>query len=625
MHLHVSSDMPATAPRWSLHYEKRKYTALFGRLEENTKRAPFLTSLQNYCPLHDRFFSLNETNWNSVTWNHPWYIVQLKEPKQGEENRDDALSSLHFVATVKHAVTGATRPQRVFAKMAPLLDPFQSLVGKVETDDMRLQRLPRWGEAPATDIHTSVLDPNNSAYIDAFFVFLTNMLREEHQFVHGIGYYGSFLGVQRPFRFNIYDDLDYLEKCDYFLENKNKRFQVEDYDEGQAGEGVMEERRLRESGKRPPLAFAAGTGPVSLRSVASVPETLFSQVFTSAETTAENELQDITIEVDEEDSLHLSNSSCSSRTSYTHEEVNDMEEGEEGVSQGSDVGSDVGSDEDVWEDEESGTGSGSIDNETVYATLPAFPVNAIFMEDCGTTMDELILGETLTDDEWFSMLMQIVLILATYQRCFAMTHNDLHSNNVLFVPTKRTHIYYQLEGKVYCVPTYGRLFRIIDFGRAIYTFDGKHFCSNTFQKGDVSSSQYNCEPYFNPRKPRVEPNYSFDLTRLACSLFDFFIEDIRDIKRVGTMSPLVQLIVDWCADDHGRNLLYKQSGEDRYPEFKLYKMIARGTHHQVPREQLERPVFAAFRVTPAEAATRDPIKTFWVDVDSLPVYSLHTK
>ena len=87
------------------------------------------------------------------------------------------------------------------------------------------------------------------------------------------------------------------------------------------------------------------------------------------------------------------------------------------------------------------------------------------------------------------------------------------------------------------------------------------------------------------------------------------------------MSPLVKLMVDWCADDHGRNLLYKQSGEDRYPEFKLYKMIARGCHHQVPREQLERPVFAAFRVTAAQAAGRDPVKTHWMDVDSLPVYS----
>jgi hypothetical protein len=57
---------------------------------------------------------------------------------------------------------------------------------------------------------------------------------------------------------------------------------------------------------------------------------------------------------------------------------------------------------------------------------------------------------------------------------------------------------------------------------------------------------------------------------------------------------LNQLIEDWCCDDKGRNVVYKKNGEERYPGFKLYKMIARTVHHHVPLMQLRRPLFQGF-------------------------------
>ena len=35
-------------------------------------------------------------------------------------------------------------------------------------------------------------------------------------------------------------------------------------------------------------------------------------------------------------------------------------------------------------------------------------------------------------------------------------------------------------------------------------------------------------------------------------------------------------------DDNGKNILYKKNGEERYPNFKLYKMIARIVHNHTP-------------------------------------------
>jgi hypothetical protein len=41
-------------------------------------------------------------------------------------------------------------------------------------------------------------------------------------------------------------------------------------------------------------------------------------------------------------------------------------------------------------------------------------------------------------------------------------------------------------------------------------------------------------------------------------------------------------------------MLYKNNGVERYPDFKLYKMIARCVHNHTPQAQLERPEFDTF-------------------------------
>ena len=137
-------------------------------------------------------------------------------------------------------------------------------------------------------------------------------------------------------------------------------------------------------------------------------------------------------------------------------------------------------------------------------------------------------------------------------------------------------------------------FKIIDFGRSIYKFQGKVFCSDSFNRGGDAMTQYNIEPYYNDKKPRLEPNYSFDLCRLACSLFDYLIDDLKYINKPDLLDPVTKLIIDWCKDDNGTNLLYKSDGSERYPDFKLYKIIARYVHNHTPHAQLQRKEFKAF-------------------------------
>ena len=205
------------------------------------------------------------------------------------------------------------------------------------------------------------------------------------------------------------------------------------------------------------------------------------------------------------------------------------------------------------------------------------------------------------------------MILVTYQKCFDFTHNDLHTNNIMYIETEKTFLYYKYNNIYYKVPTFGKIYKIIDFGRSIYRFKDKIYCSDSYHPKGDAATQYNCEPYFNPKKPRLDPNKSFDLCRLSCALYDFFVEDIEDESKI--KDPIAKLIIEWCKDDKGRNILYKSNGEERYPEFKLYKMITRTVHNHLPEKYVEHPLFQKF-VSSKKKIKKKPI----MNIDEYPVY-----
>ena len=235
--------------------------------------------------------------------------------------------------------------------------------------------------------------------------------------------------------------------------------------------------------------------------------------------------------------------------------------------------------------------------------IKKFPVQIICLEKMEDTLDSLLDDnddeesddekESLSNKEWASCLFQIIMILVTYQKVFDFTHNDLHTNNIMFQKTDRKFMNYKFNDTYYRVPTYGRIYKIIDFGRAIYSFNGKTICSDSYHPKGDAATQYNFEPFFNEKKPRLKPNKSFDLCRLACSLYDFFVDDVENENKI--KNPLAKLIIKWTKDDKGRNILYKNNGEERYPDFKLYKMIVRTVHNHIPENELSNPLFSSYK------------------------------
>ena len=540
--------------------------------------------IQNYIPLYDFFFKLNDNNFNHINLNTN-LIIQSFEKR---------IAHNIFNCKLQNTKNNHIENKDIFIKYSPLLDPTKYITGKYElTSD--LFNLPKL----KNDIscHEKIKNCYNSAYIDGFFSFLSSKMLNYHDFVNGLDFYGNYLCNQTDYKVNIYDDVEYLIDSPFFHKNKDTLFKIDEsfYDEMDEDESRDNKKKLIIE-KNVPLEINDFDSKV-YDEILSEP-TINLTVFNLKEL---NELNETQIEHSlEYESSKIQNtseteSSCSSRTSNTDNDNDDE------LSSLDDF-SDIDSDEISEEEEE------------IFAYIENYPVNMICLESCKNTLDDYMLNNDVENKEWSAIFMQIIFTLLVYQKCFHFTHNDLHTNNVMYVETDKQNLVYHYDNKYYKVPTFGKIWKIIDFGRAIYKYKGQTLGSDSFAPNGDAATQYNCEPFYDSNKPKLEPNYSFDLCRFGCSLFDFFIDDIEDKKVV--YDALDKLIIEWCTDDNNKNILYKKNGEERYPEFKLYKMIARNVHNHTPQNQLKRDMFSKF-ITSKKKLNKNNKVLF---IDKLPCY-----
>ena len=686
--------------KFKLFYQKPKNDNVLKDLEMSHMG---LKKCQNYIPIYSTFFSLNDTNYNSINLNHKHIAKTISaqassgdggtiskncgnaiifpnpNSKQCKNNGDDA--------------DGVFTP--VFFKFSPLLDPVKYLAGNynfkgtanvdgvegVQEDHLHLLdsllSLPSIHSTPfafdststtSTNIeakekynHYKILDANNSAYVDGFFSYLSSQLLNTHGFIHGIDFYGSYLAIQDEFTINIIDDYEYLMKNDFFKEKNGKLFKFDDKvfedcsddndynDCDENGECCEKKKQTRNRNRNPKLNVNKDKNidiqfdDFNMDACDNIENRLqeFTELTELTESNIFNPENNENNENNEEYNINnmscnssSSSVSCSSRSSHTTTPSNDTDnddahlsddDGESKSNRERESNSNSNSESNSSKSGDTESTFETVDDdddceeeEVLNAVIYNFPVEVIMLERCTKTLDWLMVNDILSDGEWEAALMQIVITLATYQKIFSFTHNDLHTNNVMFIETEKEYIYYFFNKKYYKVPTFGRIFKIIDFGRSIYKFNSKFICSDSFHKSGDAATQYNCEPYFNEKKPCIHPNYSFDLCRLGCSLFDFFIENMEDVPRECKKNRLVSLVVDWVTDDNGRNILYKKDGVDRYPDFKLYKMIARTVHNKVPSQQLKHCVFTQYEIT--QKNIKNISKTEIINIDKFPVY-----
>ena len=215
------------------------------------------------------------------------------------------------------------------------------------------------------------------------------------------------------------------------------------------------------------------------------------------------------------------------------------------------------------------------------------------------------------EDRWSAWIFQICAALCAAQGVLGFTHNDLHTNNIVWTNTDEPWLYYKNRaGEVWRIPTHGKIFRIIDFGRGIYRVGDKWFISDDYEIGGDAEGQYNFENMRNYKesKQKVYPNPSFDLCRLSVSIIDALFPNMPVEKLDGiilnkedhwevheTESMLWNLLWSWLIDDKGKNVLRDQDGTERFPDFDLYSHVSAHVFCAKPQEQICRDIFNKYK------------------------------
>lgn len=459
-----------------------------------------------------------------------------------------------------------------FVKATHLLDPITYMKGEYEkSPDKRRHKL---GE------------PMNQAYVDCLASWHVSKFREAGISPHFCEFFGAKVGVADKYYYNLSEEFEEYRGRRWFWTNKEagmfdfKVFLGEDrrplpedlqeYFDKPADEELTDDSESEggstTSKKKPALDIDTGSSTLE---ICADEEILDGEMTVEAAGAVELE------------SLHSEDMLLENSDTDESDESND------------DNTSDATEEEEIQ----------------IFAELPNFPVMLICTERCEDTMDSLLYEEEFEgswEKRWLAWIFQVVAALTLAQNELGLTHNDLHTNNILWKSTGEAFLHYRgKDGRYWKVPTYGKIFSIIDFGRSIFTKkdeDGqkKLIYSDDFIGDNDAAGQYNFGPFYNDKEALIEPNRSFDLVRLATGIYEVLFEEEKPNPKLGgkllskeeglevyeSMSTLHDMLWTWLTDDEGKNTLVKPNGDERFPGFDLYQHIAKSCHKAVPEEQL---------------------------------------
>lgn len=456
----------------------------------------------------------------------------------------DPLQKVLSPTTIR---TESGKTVTVHRKTTSILSPFRWMRG-----DYSSLGLPTT-TAAAKEISSKMQSPHTAAYVGA----LASSVLSESGCPHFPKVYGVYCGIARQHSVDISDDYEILSERPWFAANMGKTFQLRL--KPTIGSPTFEHTR----GQRPSIKLG---DDAMLEDVQELGED--GRVISVASLTLEETPMLVESGVEVSDDEDDSESTTSTAQVY---EIRSCA-----------CSDDDASSMDIDEDDD--------DDAFAWAELANAPVVTTVMEACEGTLYDLVEADA-DPSHHAAYFAQVVLALAYAQRNFAFTHNDLHGNNVMFVPTTATHLYYNLAGTVLRVPTYGRLIKIIDFDRAILSVrvqgmrEAKTFMSDQFHEDEEAGGQYNVEPFYNPKHPEIKPNPSFDLARLATSIFWELFPEGPDAP---SDHPLKPLFIRWMTQADGTSVLYRadHANHDRYHGFHQYKAIARYCKDSaVPRKE----------------------------------------
>ena len=255
---------------------------------------------------------------------------------------------------------------------------------------------------------------------------------------------------------------------------------------------------------------------------------------------------------------------------------------------------------DMYVDSDSDSDSESESDDSDYICLVKdIPVQLFFIEKLDGTLEDF-LKKDLDVLLIVSALFQISFALHLLQKKFKFTHNDLHINNIMYTKTDKEFLYYKFNNMYFKVPTYGYLFKIIDFGRSIFTYQNKLFFNDTFNRHGEAEGQYTYPIrhllFTNNKDELIVPNYNFDLCRLAITILD-----VLKIVEYDEENIFIEFIKSLTKDLNDK-YLYELNDD-----FNMYIEIAKYANNALPSNVIQNQIFKMYRVKKKNF----PKKTFY--------------
>ena len=555
---------------WILRFTNLK-PKFYKKLGYSMKEVLNISDMQTYMPAMSLFFHIHNTR-NShkcITFDNRYIIKELKEEMKKEDDEEYKLTSNgSYKAVVWDSKNNKELNMEVFCKICPLLDSVSYMQGNYNARQHRNHML------PSNYNHNTFSKINcidNSAYIDAFFCYIGSYLREKHYLPCFPLFYGTFNGIAGEFFYDISEEYYSLKNEEWFEENLGHLFSLD--------------------------------------------------VGVSKDSDSDSDSDDGDVEEREVPTSQI-------------EELPDSEE--EGEDKGEDKKPEEKKDEDKSDSasdtsDTSDTSSRYSESNDYIAVFEDYPVQTILMEKCDKTLGDVLEGE-YQDKEIKSILFQTIFGLAFLQKHFDFTHNDLHINNIMVTKTEKKFLVYRANKICYRVPTNGYIAKIIDFGRAIYTFKDRVYFNDVFSKYGEAEGQYSYPkqevPYYKSEfvekdekgepieKEHIQPNPNFDITRLATTVMDDLVKTQRilvtgedkdkdedkdedededeeaqgELEKYYPDTELFNFLKECVTDDEGVNLHLEEES------FDLYKRIAKHAKSATPKDLLKHKVFEKYKV-----------------------------
>ena len=460
----------------------------------------------------------------NTTLKSKYLIKNILDNSNNLEKDDNNPYIKTFVkAEIINQHTSQTHIKELFCKYAPIIDAVDEAL-KSKNDCID----PRLPSLYYNNINHKINNFQNSAYIDAFFTFLGSKLTESGKCPTFPLFYGTFSGIKNNYYYDLSEDYSQIRFQNQFQANLNTNqfeLKIKNINHNDKGDlPITEEMELIDNFE-----------------------------FNSLDDIIDDELIE-TINTSHENDEIATIGALDIDVNYKFENII----------------------------------NGNIDT-IKYINIPNFPVQVIFLEKLEQTLEDLINDDdyTISTDEWKSILFQICFGLSVAQKRFDFVHNDLHCENIMFQKTDLEYLYFEFENNKYKIPTFGKVVKIIDFGRATFYHNDTIYFSDQFDEDGDAEEQYDYPTDNSFKGCKIKPNYSFDLARLTSTIIHTFENG----------SELYKLVKTWITDKHGYFLMNDPD------DFDLYRNIARNMKNAVPKKQLKKPIFKQFIVSDTPGTT----------------------